>query len=175
MLWDVLPSLPRENLMDGSLPHAELVGDALLSPSLRAKIAHILNIVAAQLRVVVPLSGECPRDRLVPPLLDHVMNVIHLGAEKQMVGIHAVANIAMVKDKHPLWDRPMNQFPHHTMDSGITPSNTDSSVSSGIPASSPQPTFAALVYGSVKAICNGSAHILLHKRSVPRYGVIAWR
>jgi len=53
--------------------------------------------------------------RPMPRFLRHVLSVVRIRAEEEMVGPHAGPNIAPMADKHSRWDGAVGYLPRDTM------------------------------------------------------------
>lgn len=79
-----------------------------------------------------------------------VGHVVQVGAEKQMVRIDACADIASMKNAHPvissaLWNRSIRQLPSDSLSRLQFPVESKMTVSAAAERSCPQPAFAGLV------------------------------
>lgn len=103
--------------------------------------ANIKHLLRGQCGVVMVLAGNTVRV-VFSALSVHVMNVIGLCSQKQMVRTHACRYVAMVANKHALGNRAVVQFPRYSMGaqrSASTSSGIDNTVAEVASGSRPQP------------------------------------
>ena len=77
------------------------------------------------------------------PLDGHIGEVVSRGAQEKMLGVHADPVVALVANKHPVWDGAAMEFIANTVRAFIAssaPTNAKGAVAVSVSACRPLPT-----------------------------------
>lgn len=70
--------------------------------------------------------------KLVPALRSHIVHVLLGSSSEQMIGAHAQRIVATVKQPHPVWNRPICDFPRNSMSHRVSPSRVCSDANGSV-------------------------------------------
>lgn len=144
--------------MSHSRRNTKSLGEISTGQSSVTEFAHVADRVIGQLRVWVCRS-VC-RAIAPPALVEHVVHVLSVGGDKEVVRIEAGSHVTGVGDFHLFGNRPVVNFPRQAVDAGASPIDLQLPVAVTANASRPQPTLAGLIRAGLKAFFDCSSDIL---------------
>lgn len=140
----MFPSLTMNNLVYGFMANSKAFGYGRLSHAIRVKLANLSYLIFRELGT----------RRAVPALRGHILHIVQLRANKEMVGVNAGGVVALVKNEHAFWDRTKSHFPRNAMRHFVFALNANLPVAMRIDHARPFPALimVALVHSFPKAI-----------------------
>jgi len=146
---DVMPRSPVQDVSDRRFPDAVFLCQDALRDAL-AKGGSDVNYLCFNKS---GHAGSRPRQpsTATSPLLFHVALIVGNRANEKMIWTYTKPNIAMMADKHAVWDRAVRQSPSHAMRQlAVALFNRERAISGRIPARSPKPACRCLLNSTPK-------------------------
>lgn len=147
----LLPTLIVHDIRHSGRTHPKHLGDSLLHHSGPCKTADAVSIFHRQAGVPVTCTSHAS------PLGHHIVMVVLVRAEKQVVRIHAGWNITSMEDQLSLGNSAIMKFPRYAMSKAHliwASALTDLPISARIRACRPKPALFSLVYLRPKSFRN---------------------
>lgn len=135
------PGAPMQHIGNGRARYAKLTRDRGFTHARRSALAYGADALGGETRAVASLS-PLARATLAP----HIVHVVAVGGEEQVIRPHTRRVIALVTGRHPRRNGTVREFPGHAMSlAWLRMAKRELPVAVGVSPRLPQPTIPRLI------------------------------